>query len=73
MTETPDAVARPPKAENVPPATDLVMDIATAILLTKDQADDQQTGAPSWLRRGTACVPTRDVLRGRASGNTPPV
>jgi hypothetical protein len=72
MTETPDAVARPPKAENAPAPTDLVLDIATAILLAKDQADNQQTGAPSWLTR-QRCTPRPEVLRGRAIGNTPPV
>ncbi|ONH24965.1 hypothetical protein [Pseudofrankia asymbiotica] len=70
--DKPDAVARPPKAENVPSPTELVLDIATAILLASDHADTQ-TGAPAWLTRGRASVPTRDVLRGRATRKYPPV
>ena len=82
--DKPDAVARPPKAENAPQPNDLVMDIATAIMLMAssqpadphDGSAHPQTGAPPWLTR-SRCTPrpAPQGLRGRAHGdpNRPPV
>jgi hypothetical protein len=72
--DPPDAEARPPKPEPAATPNDLIIDLATAIMLTQaEQAANTQTGPPPWLTRHRACVPTRDVLRGRATGKTPPV
>ena len=78
-TRKPDAVARSPKAENVPPATDLVVDIATVIMLTPPEhgrSAGPQTGASPWLTR-SRCTPrpAPQGLRGRAHGDSdrPPV
>jgi hypothetical protein len=76
--DPPDAVARPPKAHPAPEPSTLVLDVATAIMLT---AEADQTallaGAPAWLTR-SHCTPRLgpQVLRGRATGatgNVPPV
>ena len=79
MTRKPDAVATAPTAENVPPATDLVLDIATVIMLTPSEPPGSahpQTGAPPWLTR-SRCTPrpAPQGPRGRAHGdpNRPPV
>ena len=71
--DAPDAEARLPVPDRATAPTDLVIDIATAVMLTQaDHATNPQTGAPPWLTRGAACMPSRrEVLRGRATGHIP--
>jgi hypothetical protein len=69
--DAPDAEARPAQPDPAPTPSDLVLDVATAIMLTKEQAS-AQTGAPPWLTRNR-CPQRPEVPRGRATGNTPPV
>ena len=74
--DAPDVEVNQPSTESVTDEpSDLVVDVATAILLTRaEQVANSQTGAPPWLTRRPACVPSDDDLRGRAvRGNTPPV
>jgi hypothetical protein len=75
--DPPDAEARSPRPDPAPAPSALVLDVATAIMLTEADRTAPLAGAPAWLTR-SHCTPRLgpQVLRGRAAGatgTTPPV
>lgn len=71
VLDAPDAEARPPQPEGTPPPSRLVLDVATAIMLTEADQTALLTGAPPWLTRGR-CSPRPTVLRGRPTNRHVP-
>ncbi|MBL7494152.1 hypothetical protein I6A60_13525 [Frankia sp. AgB1.9] len=74
FSDEPDADARAPLADPPIPGN-LVLDVATAVIVLADIGHTIPTGPPAWLRRergGTAPAP--EVPQGRATrGPLPPV
>jgi hypothetical protein len=75
--DPPDAEARSPQPDPAPTPSDLVLDVATAIMLTEADRTAPMAGAPAWLTRSRSTPRLGpQVLRGRATGatgNVPPV